>query len=95
MRFLSNSANAPNTWKISLPPGDVVDGLLETPKSDSLALQFSDQFYQILQGPAETIQAPNDQRVTFPEAVQGTLQARAKLRRPADRILANELRHLL
>ncbi len=48
--------------------GRCVDGLLETPKSDTLALQFSDKFYQILQRPPETIQAPNNQRVTFPSS---------------------------
>lgn len=37
-----------------------VDGLLETPKSDTPAVQFSDKFYQILQRPSDTIQPPND-----------------------------------
>src|SRR5215213_5753524 len=78
MRSRSNSANAANTWKTSLPPGVVVSMAswrLRNPTPHSARpVTVVDQMPQ---GAAEPVELPDDQGVTGAQLVQDLLEDRS------------------
>jgi hypothetical protein len=78
MRSRSNSARAAKTWNTSLPPGVVVSIASCRLRNPIFAVgQAGDGVDQMPQGPAQSVELPDDQSVARVELVQDLIEGGA------------------
>jgi hypothetical protein len=89
MSSRSNSARAPKTWKISLPPLLAVSMPSRALKADSAAGESVYGLDKMLQGTAEPIKFPHHQRVSVAREIDSFSQAFSRIDSAAGDIAEN------
>ena len=78
MRFRSNSARAPNRWKVSCPVAEEVSICsVMLLKANALPRKRVDEFDQMRERPGQPVKPPDNEGIPWPKAGEGVLQARA------------------